>query len=293
MVMLIQALTDGLLIGGVYASIAVGLSLSYGVMRMINWAQGQLLMLSMYIAYLLISLTGMNPYIAMFPVAAIMAMIAWALQSTAFNKILSREKEREPISLLLFTAGLGMFITNIIICTIGATPLSIRTDISGKVLEVGPLLISAPRLIAFVIATTFTLALYFFIRHSELGRAIRATSQNRQVATLMGINQKNIYKIAFAISIGLLGFSGTLLIPYFPVGTTLGETFNFKAFMIVVLGGKGSVLGALLGGLIVGIIEKVVSLYSSDTYAQIAIFIVFILILLFKPNGLMGEKDIK
>lgn len=291
MMVFCQALIDGILIGGVYASIAAGLSLSFGVMRMINWAQGELLMLSMYVSYAILSTTGMDPYLAMFLSAGIMALLGLALQSSIFNRLLAREATREPISLLLFTAGLGMFITNMIVSTIGAKPLSVRTAYSGKSILVGNLIISIPRLISCLIAVTALISLYVFLRRSETGRAIRATSQNRNVATLMGINQKKIYNIAFSISLALVGMAGALLIPYYPVGTNVGATFSFKAFIIVVLGGKGSVIGALLGGLIVGIVEKIVGTYSSDTYGQIAIFVLFLVIELFRPNGLLGEKD--
>lgn len=292
MSIILQSFVDGLLIGGVYATIAVGLSLAFGVMRIINWAQGELLMLSMYITYFVLSRTGMDPYLGMFISAGIMFMVGYGLQTSVISKLLARESTREPVSVMLFTAGLGMFITNMIICTVGATPFSISTKYSGKMLEIGELLVSVPRLISFSIAVIATLSLYIFLRKSETGRAIRATSQNRSVAMLMGINQKQIYNIAFGISIALVGLSGALLIPYYPISTTVGTTFSFRAFIVVVLGGKGSVLGALLGGLIVGVIEKIVGNMFSDTIAQMSVFIVFVIVLLFKPNGLLGEKDI-
>ena len=158
-------------------------------------------------------------------------------------------------------------------------------------LVINDIFISVPKLISFVIALLCTLLLYLFLQKSEMGRAIRATAQNRQVATLMGINQKKIYNIAFGISIALVGVSGALLLPYYTVSYSIGTTFSFKSFIIVVLGGKGSVLGALLGGLIVGVIEKIGGQMFSDTYAQMAVFVVFVLVLLFKPNGLLGEKE--
>ena len=136
-----------------------------------------------------------------------------------------------------------------------------------------------------------TAALYLFLQRSETGRAIRAASQNRTVVTLMGVNMKRLYNIAFGISVGLVGLSGALLLPYNSVQPTSGATYSFKAFVIIVLGGQGSVIGALLGGLLVGIIEKVGTLYASDTAAQTAVFAVFILVLLFRPNGLLGKKQ--
>lgn len=217
--------------------------------------------------------------------------VGYLLQNTIISNILARETAREPVSVLLFTAGLGMFLSNGVLAIVGSAPVSVITKYSGKMLVINDIFISVPKLISFVIALLCTLLLYLFLQKSEMGRAIRATAQNRQVATLMGINQKKIYNIAFGISIALVGVSGALLLPYYTVSYSIGTTFSFKSFIIVVLGGKGSVLGALLGGLIVGVIEKIGGQMFSDTYAQMAVFVVFVLVLLFKPNGLLGEKE--
>lgn len=287
----LQSLIDGLLIGGVYATIAVGLSLAFGVMRIINWAQGELLMISMYVSYVIFSSLGLDPYVIAVITAVIMFGVGYLLQNTIISNILARETAREPVSVLLFTAGLGMFLSNGVLAIVGSAPVSVITKYFGKMLVINDIFISVPKLISFVIALLCTLLLYLFLQKSEMGRAIRATAQNRQVATLMGINQKKIYNIAFGISIALVGVSGALLLPYYTVSYSIGTTFSFKSFIIVVLGGKGSVLGALLGGLIVGVIEKIGGQMFSDTYAQMAVFVVFVLVLLFKPNGLLGEKE--
>ncbi len=287
----VQALIDGLLVGGVYATVAVGLSLAFGVMRIINWAQGELLMVSMYLAYAIFSSTGMNPYLIAIFTAAAMFMVGYLLQQTVISRLLARETAREPISVLLFTSGLGVFLSNAVLSIVGSTPFSAITKYTGKMMKVGEIFLSVPKLISFGIALCSTISLYIFLQKSEMGRAIRATSQNRNVATLMGINQRKVYNVAFGISIGLVGMSGALLLPYYPLSTTVGGAFSFKAFVVVVLGGKGSVIGALLGGLIVGVIEKVGGLLYSDTVAQMFVFIVFIVVLLFRPHGLLGDKD--
>lgn len=289
----LQSIIDGLLIGGVYATIAVGLSLAFGVMRIINWAQGELLMISMFIAYAIFTHLGLDPYIVMALTAVIMFGVGYLLQKTVISNILARESAREPVSVLLFTSGLGMFLSNGVLALVGSNPFSVITKYSGKMIILGNIFISLPKLISFLIALVVTVALYIFLQRSEMGRAIRATAQNRQVATLMGINQKKIYCVAFGLSIALVGVAGGLLMPYYTVSYSIGTTFSFKAFVIVVLGGKGSVLGALIGGLLVGLIEKLGGLLWTDTYAQMAVFIVFVLVLLFKPNGLLGDKDDK
>ena len=292
MSMYVQALIDGLLVGGVYATIAVGLSLAFGVMRIINWAHGELLMTGMYISYFIFTATGLDPYLIMLLTAVMMFFVGFFLQKGIISNILERETELEPISVLLFTSGLGLFLSNLALMIFGANPLTANTAYTGKSFQIASIYVSVPKLISFTIAIVCTLALYFFLQRSEMGRAIRATAQNRSVATLMGINMKHIYNVAFGIGIALVGLSGALLLPYLPVVPTVGATFSFKSFVIVVLGGQGSVPGALLGGLLVGIIEKLGTQLVSDSAAQMAVFIVFILVLLFKPYGLLGKKDI-
>lgn len=288
---LIQSFISGLLMGGVYSTIAVGLSLAFGVMRIINWAHGELLMSSMYVSTLIIMITGWNPYLVSFIVGLIFSLVGYVIQGTLLNPILKREKEREPMSVLLFTAGLGMVLTNVALLVFSANPMMVQTSLLGKTFKMGEIIISTPRSISFFISLFATFLLYQFLQKTEIGRAIRATSQNRQIATLMGINQNKIYKIAFAIGIGLLGLSGGLLVPFFSVYPFVGQTFSTKSFIIVVLGGKGSVVGALLGGLIVGIVESVAGQLIGDTYAQAIVFLLFVIVLLFRPAGLMGKKS--
>lgn len=288
----LQSLIDGLLIGGVYATIAIGLSLAFGVMRIINWAHGELLMLSMYLSFYIVSVTGIDPYPVLFVTGTLMFFVGYFLQKTAFNRLLKREATREPTSILLFTSGLGMGISNLVLIFCGSTTMQARTTYTGKTMKLNDLIISVPKIISFAIAIAVALGLYIVLQKTEIGRAIRATSQNRAVAKLMGINENKIYCISFGISIALVGISGALLIPYFSIYPTVGQVFSFKSFIIVVLGGKGSVIGALLGGLIVGVIEKIGAQYLSESYAQVLVFLLFILILLFKPTGLLSkEKD--
>lgn len=190
----LQSVIDGLLIGGVYATIAVGLSLAFGVMRIINWAQGELLMISMFVSYVLFTSSGMDPYLVMVLTAIIMFGVGYLLQKSVLSHILARESAREPVSVLLFTSGLGMFLSNGVLALVGSNPFSVITQYSGKMIIIGDLFISLSKLISFVIAVVITISLYVFLQKSEMGRAIRATAQNRQVATLMGINQKDLLR---------------------------------------------------------------------------------------------------
>ncbi len=286
----IQALITGLLMGGVYSTIAVGLSLAFGVMRIINWAHGELLMVSMYISYLIIGVTGWDPYLVSIVTAIIMFGFGYLFQGTALNKLLDREESREPLSVLLFTAGLGMVLSNLALIIFGANPILVNTVYQGKTFDIGDIIISVPRFISFIIAITATIVLYLFLQRTETGRAIRATSQNRNAAKLMGVNQKKIYNLAFGIGIALVGLSGGLLVPFFSIYPLVGQTFSNRSFIIVVLGGKGSISGALVGGLIVGVIEQLAGQLLTDAYAQAIVFVLFVIVLLFKPSGLFGRE---
>lgn len=290
MVLVTQALLDGLMLGGLYAAIAVGLSLAFGVMRMVNWAHGEFLMVSMYLASMLITQFGMNPYLTLLITGPTLFLVGYLLQKGVLNRIIEKDNAREPRRILLFTAGLGMVLTNGCTMLFSSDTRVINTQYSNSSFNVGEFFFTVPRVVAFLIALCATLILYIFLQKSETGRALRATSQNRTAAQLMGINEKRIYCIAFGIGLGLVGISASALIPFFPFSPSLGLVFGFKSFVIVVLGGKGSVPGALLGGLIVGIIEKVGGVFMTDSYAQALLFLLFVTILLVKPTGLLGKE---
>ncbi|MCQ5129874.1 branched-chain amino acid ABC transporter permease [Butyricicoccus faecihominis] len=287
---LLQSLIDGLLLGGVYATIAAGLSLAFGVMRIVNWAHGEFLMVAMYVANVLVTSTGVDPYLSILITGPVFFIVGYVLQKGLFNRLLQREKAREPMSVMMFTIGLAMVLTNGALLLFSANTRITPTIYQGKSIVLGEMMISIPRFISFMIALVITTGLYFFLMKTETGRALRASSQDRSSATLMGINEKKIYSIAFGISLGLVGVSASLLIPFFSVYPTVSLVFGFKAFVIVVMGGKGSIPGALLGGLIVGLTEKVGGLFFSDAYAQIILFLLFVVILLCKPSGLLGKE---
>ena len=286
----VQTIIDGLLLGGVYATVAVGLSLCFGVMRVVNWAHGALLMMAMYLTYYLVTLLNVNVYLCCIITGAVMFVVGYLLQKHLFYKLIVREKDREPVNVLLFTSGLGTALTSLALILFGGFALQAQTSFTGKSLSVGPYIISETKLIAFAIAITCTLALWFFLQKTETGRAMRATSQNRTVARLMGIDEKKTYCLAMAISQAMVGISAALLISFYPVSNSVGQLFSFKSFIVVVLGGKGSIMGCLVGGLLVGIIEKLFGTIFNEAASQIILFALFVLILLFKPSGLLGKE---
>lgn len=286
----IQTLIDGLLLGGVYATVAVGLSLCFGVMRVVNWAHGALLMMAMYLTYYLVTLAGIDVYLCCIITGAVMFGVGYFLQKALFYKLIVREKEREPVNVLLFTSGLGTALTSLALILFGGFALQAQTTYTGKSIHLGPYIVSQTKLISFVIAIACTFALFIFLQKTETGRAMRATSQNRTVARLMGINEKKIYCLAMGISQAMVGISAALLISFYPVSNAVGQLFSFKSFIVVVLGGKGSIMGCLLGGLVVGVIEKLFGVLYNDAISQITLFALFVLILLFKPSGILGKE---
>lgn len=285
-----QALIDGLLLGGVYATVAVGLSLCFGVMRIVNWAHGALLMMAMYLTYYLVTLAGINVYLCCIITGVVMFFVGYLLQKFLFYKLIVREKDREPVNVLLFTSGLGTALTAVALILFGGFALQAQTPYTGKSIRLGSFIISQTKLISFVIAIISTFILFIFVKKTETGRAMSATSQNRTVARLMGINEEKIYCLAMGISQAMVGISASLLISFYPVSNSVGVLFSFKSFIIVVLGGKGSIMGCLLGGLVVGIIEKIFGTVFNDSMSQIILFVMFVLILLFKPSGILGKE---
>lgn len=286
---ILQALINGLLVGGIYACVAVGLSLSYGVMRIFNWANGEILMTASYLAVFLVNLLGLNPYLTIVVTGPVMFCFGYLLQKLAINPILMREKDREPLSVLLFTAGIAFILSNLATFLFTTNAISAKTSLQGATFKLGTLIIGTPRLYAFLIALTVVVVLQLFLQLTETGRALRCASQDREVAQLMGMNHRQLYSLALGIGFACVGVAASVMAPLYPVSPALGSIFSFKSMVVVVLGGKGSVPGALLGGLTVGVVEAFGGVVFSDVYAQMIIFIIFVAVLMFKPNGLLSK----
>lgn len=288
MTLVIQALVDGLLIGGVYAAIGMGLSIAYGVMGVVNWMHGEVLMVSMYISFYLVKYGGFDPYLTAIVTVAVTGAFGFLLQKYVLNNLI-RQSKMAWRDILLFTAGVGMALQAIFNMIFGAEVKAVETKYSGM-LHMGDVLVSLPKLISCAIAVVCCVGLYFYLQRSEAGRALRATSQDRTTAQLMGVNANTVFDLAFAISLGLVGICGALLVPFYSVNPYVGSTFSFKSFIIVAMGGKGSIPGALLAGVVIGVIEKVGGYFVGDNLAQIFIFVMFIVILIVRPDGLLAKR---
>lgn len=286
----LQGAVGGLLIGGTYALIALGLNIVFGTMRVINFAQGTLLMVGMFLVYWLWVLTGLHPYLSPIITIPVLFGFGYLIQQFLVGPLFARERAREPMSVLLLTLGLALALENLALLFFAADFKTVQTDLAMRTFKVGGIIVSVPRLIGLVAAGVTGAALFLFFMRTDLGRAIRATGQDREVARLMGIDDFRVYNVAFGLSAGLMGIAAAILVPFFYIHPAVGTSFILKAFVIVVLGGMGSMPGAALGGLVVGVIEGVVGLYVQAAAAQIVLFGLFVVILFVRPAGLLGVE---
>lgn len=284
----LQSATSGLLIGSVYALVALGLNIVFGTMRVINFAQGTLLMAGMFLTYWVWVLGGVHPYLSPILTVPLLFGLGYAIQKGLVSPLFARERAREPMSVLLLTLGLALVLENLALLLFAADFKTVPTAVGRLTFKVVGIIVSVPRLVGFGAMLATGAGLYLFFMRTDLGRAIRATGQDREVARLMGIDDGRIYNVAFGLSAALMGIAAAILVPFFYVHPAVGTSFLLKAFVIVVLGGLGSMPGAVLGGLLVGLIEGVVGLYLQAAAAPIVLFGLFVAIVFARPTGLLG-----
>ncbi|MGB3448380.1 MAG: branched-chain amino acid ABC transporter permease [Xanthobacteraceae bacterium] len=282
----IQAVIDGLLIGGVYAVISIGLTLVYGVMGIINFAQAEFLMVGMLVAWFAWAFLGLDPVLAAPLSFAVAFVIGWFVQ----GQLISRVLKAPSVAQIFLTVGLLIVIENSALLAFGSQFRSVTTWYQTISLSLGPLFVSVPYLIAFTMSLACGVALWWFMRTSWFGRAMRATAQNPGAAQLMGIDSALMYRIAFALGVGLTAFGGAVILPYVTVYPGVGSQYVVLMFTVVVLGGLGSVAGAVAGGLAVGVIQALSALVFPIQLQNLVLFIVFILVLAVRPQGLVGAS---
>jgi branched-chain amino acid transport system permease protein len=284
--LLLQACVSGLLIGGVYALIALGLTLIFGVMRIINFAHGTLMMLGMYATFFLYTYTGLSPYAAVVVVGPLFFLIGALLERGVIEPNLGAVESNQ----LLLTLGIALFLENGALALFSPDYRSIRLPWATRAWLLGDAVVNLPRLIAFGCSVALAVALWFFLRHTDVGKAIRAAAEEREGALLMGINIHRLSAVAFGLGSAVVAVAGALVTPFLYVAPDVGDLFNILAFVIVVLGGMGSFVGALLGGVIVGLAESLGAAVLPGSLKQLPIFALFVLVLLFRPNGLFGRR---
>jgi branched-chain amino acid transport system permease protein len=286
MTVFMQSLISGILIGGVYALIGIGLTIIFGVMRVINFAHGDILMVGMYLTYFLFTILGIDPFVSIVITIPVMFLFGALLQKLFINRMLNALPQNQ----ILLTIGLGLIMSNTTMLAFTSDYKILTTDYSSSSVSIAGISISTPLAISFLITAVITAMLYWFLIKTDTGQAIRATAQDREAAQLMGINVKWMSILAFGLGSALAGTAGALISPTYYIFPQIGGTFTLKAFVITVLGGMGSIVGATLGGIIIGIAESLGAVYISSGWKDVVVFVLFLLVLLFKPAGLMGKS---
>lgn len=284
---LVPAVLNGLTTGAVYALVALGLTLIYGVLHIINFAHGAALMVALYLVLVLNQSLGISPYTALPIVTAAMFAFGYTVQRGIINRAGFAREE----NILLVTLGLAIILENVALIVFKSDTYTIQTDHFNTMVEIGPAFVALPKLIAFGGALCVSGLLIWFMRRSYLGRAIRAVAKEQHGARLMGIDVDHVYAMSFGIGLACVGAAACFLMPTYYVNPQVGAGFILIAFTIVVLGGMGSFLGALLGGLIIGVTESLGGLLFGDSLGQMGIFVLFVAILLFRPQGLFGARS--
>jgi branched-chain amino acid transport system permease protein len=283
---LLASVLNGITTGAVYALIALGLTLIYGVLHIINFAHGAALMMALYGVYLIKEYWGIDPYLAFPIVVPAMFLLGYGLQ----RLIINRASHGKDENILLVTLGLSIVIENLAVLFFKSDTRTIDTAYTLTTWSIGPAMIALPKLVAFVGALVVSALLLWLVQGTDLGRAIRAVAREKQGARLMGIDVEHVYAMCFGIGLACLGAAACFLLPAYYVNPQVGNGFVLVAFTIVVLGGMGSFAGALLGGLLIGVIESLGGLFWGESLGQIGIFLIFILVLLLRPQGLFGAR---
>ena len=287
---LLSALLNGLTTGAVYALIALGLTLIYGVLHIINFAHGASLMMALYGVYALKERWGIDPYVALPLMVPAMFVLGYAMQRMVINRASHGKDE----NILLVTLGLSIVMENLALLFFKSDTRTIDTAYTLTTVAIGPesaqVMVSLPKLVAFAGALVVSALLIVILQRTDLGRAIRAVAKEKQGARLMGIDVEHVYAMCFGLGLACLGAAACFLLPAYYVNPQVGNGFVLVAFTVVVLGGMGSFAGALLGGLLIGVVESFGGLFLGESLGQVGIFVIFIGVLLLRPEGLFGAK---
>jgi branched-chain amino acid transport system permease protein len=284
----LQTVSNGLMIGGLYALVGMGLAIIFGTMRIVNFAHGQFMMVGMYATYSLFQVFHIDPYFSI----PITFLITFVLGYIVFKTSILKVIHASDMNQILLTAGIGMMLTNLAQMKYSSDQLQLNLSYAYKSIKIGGIQLNIPYLISFIIALVITLILFWFIMKTETGRALRAISQNQASSHLMGINVNKVSTLVFSLGIALAGVAGTLLLPVYHVNPNVGDAFTLLAFVVVVLGGMGSIIGSAVGGLVIGVAQSTSAFYLGGSYGDVITYVLFLLILLLKPSGLLGRSKV-
>jgi len=280
----VQLILNGIMLGSMYAIIAVGLTLIFGIVRVVNFAHGEFLMLGMYAVYLLSRYAGLHPYVSAVPVVILLFCVGALVQRFIIQKLLGADEHIQ----IFATVGLSTALVNLALLVFGADLYSVQAPAVRQSLPIGSFTVLVGHLVILGAAIALVAGLHVFMHTTPLGRAIRATAQNRTAALLMGVPVERIYVISFGLGAACVGLASALIMPLYPVTPTIGSYFVLTAFVVVVLGGMRSMYGAFFGAMIIGIVDSLSGYYIAPDLKEVVYFAIFILILIFKPTGLFG-----
>lgn len=281
----LQLIISGFLMGGVYSLIALGLSLIFGVMKVINFAHGEMMVWGMYVAYTLLVLTGIDPFLSFIVSAGVLFVFGYFIQRIVVNRIIEFPEAMQVIPMI----GTALVFENGARLIWGPDYRSPASRFALSSVFIGDIMIDVPRLLAFLVAIVIAVLVFLFLRYTDLGKAIRSSADNRLGALLVGTDVNRVYGICFGVGMACVGAAGALLVPLVPLSPHLGPSFTMISFIIVILGGMGSLAGAMVGGFIVGVAESVATIFLPSSLKQIVSFSLMVLILLLKPKGLFGK----
>ena len=285
--MFLQACVNGLLMGGFYSLMGMGQNIIFGVMKIVNFCHGEMLMVGMYLTFILYTFFGIDPYLAVPMVAAVMFVLGAGIQHTLITPSLGT---KSFTNLLFLTVGLGLLLSNGALVIFGSEYRSIRTAYSQTYIPMGPVTISLPRMISFGVLIVVTIALFAFLKYTTVGKQIRAVSQNPVGAEVVGIDVKKIYLLTYGLGVALAGTAGALLTQFYTTFPTAGASFGFRALIVVVVGGLGSIPGAFLAGIFLGLLETMSALFISPSYSDLIVFMTFIVILVVRQTVIARRK---
>jgi branched-chain amino acid transport system permease protein len=283
---IIQVIINGIFIGAVYGLVAMGLSLIFGVMNVINFVHGDFLMVSMYLGYVLVKGFGGDPFFYLIPVVAVMLLLGIAVYRGVFDRLI----HAPHTSQLLAGYALALILQNGALMIFSSNYRSLTTSYSSSAIRLAQISISIPRLIAFIACGLTAFALVWIINRTRLGKMIRATAINPDGAEITGINTKRVFALAFGIGIASVGIAGISLLPILYVYPTLGDTFTLFSFIVAVLGSLGNIWGTFKAGIIIGIVSSITSTWIAGDLPMLVVFVMFILTLMFRPSGLFAKK---
>lgn len=292
--LLAAAFVMGLMLGGLYAAVSVGLSLIFGIIRVINFAHGGVLMVAMYASFWLWYFFKLDPYLSMVVIVPLFFFFGYAVQHVIIRPMFVRERALvvEPLGVLLLMAGFDLVLGNVALLFFKSDYRAVVSPMASATIPLGFVDLNFPRFIVFLLSFVITGGLHWLLNYTEMGIAIRSVGQNREAAALCGVNVYKIYNITFGIGTAALAMAGAAMVPFYYVNPAMGLPLAIKSFIVVVLGGLGSVPGALIGGLLLGVVESVTAQFVPATSSVIFSFLLFIIILFTRPKGIMGVLEV-